>query len=101
MRVDGKKEQLEKNLAKESEVNKESSNTVREMEKKHTKCTEELTKMRDELLNAKSEFSAFERKDVKLKEEIKYQKNKQKKLEETIASDNKKVIEKKQFYFEI
>lgn len=49
----------------------------------------------EELKNAKSNFESFEKKDVKLQEDIKHIKTKQKKLDKTIKQEKKTLEEKK------
>ena len=85
-----KKQVVEEKL--EAERKKESHNAerVRELENALKEQTKEYDKIHDELKTTKDEFTSFERRDIKLREEIKYARTQKKKIETKVTTEAKK-----------
>lgn len=87
-----RKSGVEEKLATERERLKSADTRVRVLEKDLKQQQKSYDKIYGELLKTKEEFSAYERRDIKLREEIKHCKSQKKKLETKV----KQQIEKEQ-----
>lgn len=85
-----KKDKVAVKLAAEKEKESHTVQRVQELEKALKEQTKEYNKIHDELKVTKDEFSAFERRDIKIREEIKYAKAQKKKTETKVATEAKK-----------
>ena len=85
-----KKEDAERNLEAEKEKQSNNVQRVQQLEDALKQQTKEYNKIRDELEVTKEEFTAFERRDIKLREEIKHGKIQMKKAEEKVVAETKK-----------
>eukprot|EP01113_Clastostelium_recurvatum_P039386 TRINITY_DN6002_c0_g1_i1.p1 TRINITY_DN6002_c0_g1~~TRINITY_DN6002_c0_g1_i1.p1 ORF type:complete len:1300 (-),score=349.43 TRINITY_DN6002_c0_g1_i1:26-3889(-) len=84
---------LEEKLSAEKDKMKESADKLDEMETGIKRTQKELEKVTTEMEAAKTEFSVFERKDVKFREDLKHLKAQHKKQETSIKAEEKKVRE--------
>jgi len=92
-----KKEEYQKRLEEEEKKLEATNKRLAEIEKGHSTQTAEYEKAHAELVKTKEEFSVFERKDIKLREDIKHEKANKKKLEAKVKKETKKeenIIEK-------
>ena len=83
-------EELQKKLDEERSKLKEMNDRVHEIENGLAIQTSDYDKAHEELLRTKEDFAAFERKDIKMKEEIKHEKANKKKLSTKIKTGRKK-----------
>jgi structural maintenance of chromosome 4 len=90
-----RKTQLEAELEEKKKEVTETKTELASMEEKHKKDMNEFETLKQEMTKAKSNFSVYERKDVKLREDIKHSAAKEKKLQSSIEKDKKKLREKK------
>ena len=98
MKVEKEYQQLTENKGEVSEKLNSERETIattnlriEEIESGLAEQRQEYESTFNELKRTKDEFSAFERKDIKLREEIKHERSQKKKLEEKIKSETKKV----------
>lgn len=83
-------EELQKKLDEERSKVKEINDRVHEIENGLAIQTSDYEKANEELVRTKEDFAAFERKDIKMKEEIKHEKANKKKLSTKIKNERKK-----------
>ena len=91
--VRNKNDQVKSRLESEREKLKESEARVAEIEAGYDAQTAEYDSLHAELKATKDEFAAFERRDIKLREDIKHGKATIKKLEDKIKNEDEKVAE--------
>jgi len=84
-------ESLVEKLNSAREISKESKGSLTKIEKDHKKQTAEHEQLVSELKKTKSDYAAFERKDVKLREDIKHEKSSRKKSEQKIKTEEKTI----------
>jgi structural maintenance of chromosome 4 len=85
-----KSEDIQQQLGREKAKNKENNGRMKEIESLLSSKQPEYDTLHSELIKTKEEFSAFERKDVSLREDIKHTKELKKKLESKVQSETKK-----------
>jgi structural maintenance of chromosome 4 len=90
----GQKEGLEKKLDQEKSNNRESADRLIDLEGDLKKTRKQCEQIEKDMNKAKSEFTAFERRDVKHQEDMKHYKAKVKKLTATIAGEKKFIKDK-------
>ena len=88
--VEEKKNTLSGQLKDEHTKLESTNKRVEEIESGLTEQTAEYEEIYAELKHTKNEFSAFERRDIKLREDIKHEKSNVKKIEMKVASESKK-----------
>lgn len=84
------KEEVSLKLASEREAIVDASRRIQEIESGLSDQRKEYETTFNELKRTKEEFAAFERKDIKLREEIKHERAQKKKLMDKIKSEAKK-----------
>jgi structural maintenance of chromosome 4 len=89
-RHQGGKEEVVKELEAERVRLAAANERVQEIEGGLSEEKKEYEKIHDELKQTKDEFASYERKDIKLREEIKHNKAQRKKLEAKVKSESKK-----------
>ncbi|KAE9590353.1 putative structural maintenance of chromosomes protein [Lupinus albus] len=82
---------LEENLKAERDKIKESKQTLKELETKHTNYMKRQEELDNDMRKCKEEFKEFERQDVKYQEDYKHLTQKIKKLEDKVEKDSKKL----------
>jgi structural maintenance of chromosome 4 len=85
------KTELEAKLAHEKEKYVEYNKGLEEKETLYTTCTQEHGAIQAELTRTDQEFKEFERKDIKYREDLKFSKQKLKKVQEKMAKDETKL----------
>ena len=85
-----KKAVVNEQLAQEREKLATADKRIEEIESGLADQRKDYDETFDELKATKSEFTEYERKDIKLREEIKHERNQKKKLMEKIKSESKK-----------
>jgi structural maintenance of chromosome 4 len=85
-----KKTEVQEKLDAEREKENSTVERVHELEKALKEQTKGYNKIHDELKVTKDEFTAFERRDIKIREEIKYNRAQKKKIETKVAAETKK-----------
>jgi structural maintenance of chromosome 4 len=86
----GKKTKAEQVLQAERERLENANERVHEIESGLSEQRKEYEKIYDELKETKEEFAAYERRDIKLREELKHGKTQKKKLEAKAKTETKK-----------
>jgi structural maintenance of chromosome 4 len=86
----GKKTKAEQVLQAERERLENANERVHEIESGLSEQRKEYEKIHDELKQTKEEFAAYERRDIKLREELKHGKTQKKKLETKAKTETKK-----------
>jgi structural maintenance of chromosome 4 len=89
--LETKAEEAQGKLEQQREGMQESIQQLEEFEATYATQNREHEEIAAELAQCKSEFAAYERKDVKFREDIRHAKDKEKKLKETIRKENAKV----------
>jgi structural maintenance of chromosome 4 len=89
--VEGKKEETDSQLQQQQELLKESMGKLENFETVYASKTAEYEGIATELAQSKAEFAAYERKDVKFREDLKHAKEKEKKLKDTAKKETAKV----------
>lgn len=84
------KSEATEQLETEKEKMSEAKSDVKELEKGLKKQTKEYNKLCEELTTTKDEFKAYERRHIKLEEEIKHAKDLRKKAEAKVKAETKK-----------
>lgn len=85
-----KKEEAQKRLRAECEKFGEAGQRTKEIEKGLKRQRKEHEKIHNELKQTKDEFTSYERRNIKMKEEIKHAKAEQKKIQTKLTSETKK-----------
>ena len=85
-----KKEEVEQQLAQEREKVAQANGRIEEIESGLKEQRNDYEATFNELKRTKDEFAAFERKDIKLREEIKHERAEKKKLMEKVKKEAKK-----------
>eukprot|EP00935_MAST-01C_sp_MAST-1C-sp1_P001078 g1078.t1 len=88
--VEEKRARMQEKLEYEQGKLKESEKAVKSMEAQYTEKTGEYEEINAEMVKCKKEFTAFERKDIKYREDLKHMKGQLKKLNETVKKETKK-----------
>lgn len=88
--ISEKKEEVAQKLEAERAKESHTVERVKQIENALKEQTREYNRIHDELKITKDEFSAFERRDIKLREEIKHARAQKTKTEAKLASETKK-----------
>jgi structural maintenance of chromosome 4 len=88
--VEQKRGRMQEKLDYEQEKLKESEKQLKTMEATYTERTGEYEEINSEMAKCKKEFTAFERKDIKYREDLKHKKSQLKKLVETVKNETTK-----------
>lgn len=91
-RVEEQKAKLNTDLGEERERLSAADARVKEIESGLSEQKRQYEKVHEELTRTKEEFTAYERKDIKLREEIKHCKSQRKKLEAKVKAESKNEI---------
>ena len=86
-----KSQKVQEKLEVERQKMAEANERVREIEEALVERRKNYDIIYDELTKTKEEFSAYERRDIKLREDIKYNKAQKQKLENKVKSEQKKL----------
>ena len=89
-KLTAKKEATEEKLQAEQQKGNSSIQRVQELENTFVKLEQEHKKVSDELQRTKDEFTAFERRDIKLRADIKHGKAQLKKATTKVATESKR-----------
>jgi len=84
---------MKERLSKEKERLQESEARLTEIEQGYDAQTADYDALHAELKNTKEEFASFERRDIKLREEVKHGKNSAKTLDAKVATETAKIAE--------
>lgn len=84
---ESKRQEASERLAAEREKLNMASERLDELDKRLSEQRNEYELVHDELKTTKEEFTAYERRDIKLKEEIKHEKSQVKKLQAKIETE--------------
>jgi structural maintenance of chromosome 4 len=90
IKITEKKDKVNKNLSHEKEKLEQADQRIQQIESGLADQRKDYDETFNELKKTKDEFTAFERKDIKLREEIKHERNQKKKLEDKIKTETKK-----------
>jgi len=85
-----KQTEIEEKLKTEQEKNRERNDHLQKMEQQYKKETREYETLVEAMEKAKSDFSVYERKDVKLREDKKHLSKKRSTLEQQIVQEEQK-----------
>eukprot|EP00978_Attheya_sp_CCMP212_P035706 scaffold157035_cov37-Attheya_sp.AAC.2 len=89
-KADTKRTDILEELEEERVRLKASDDRVKEIEDGLSAQTREYEKIHEELKKTKEEFAAYERRDIKLREDVKHERANKKKLEAKVKSETKK-----------
>jgi structural maintenance of chromosome 4 len=88
--VEQKRSRMQEKLDYEQEKLKESEKQLKTMETTYTEKTGEYEEINSEMAKCKKEFTAFERKDIKYREDLKHKKAQLKKFNEAVKNETTK-----------
>lgn len=91
--TEAKKKEASERLAEEKKSRSENEALLKQSEKEYDSTKSKYDTICEELSSATADFSAFERRDIKLQEDKKHVSNQIKKLEATIAKESKRDLD--------
>lgn len=89
--VEGQQAEAQAKLGEQQKVLAETMANLENFESGYTAKTAEYEQIAQELATSKSEFAAYERKDVKYREDLKHAKEKEKKLKDSVKKETAKI----------
>jgi structural maintenance of chromosome 4 len=89
-KITEKKEKIDQKLAQEREKLAQANQRIEQIQSGLVDQRKDYDETFNELKKTKEEFTAFERKDIKLREEIKHERGQKKKLQDKIKAEDKK-----------